>query len=441
MPTFPSLDRDLKVGTLVIGGGMAGLLCGRFLKAQGEDYAIIEKNTVAGGVTANTTGKITVGHGLVYDALRKKEGLESAAAYLAANTVALDRFRQDSKVIDCDFEEMENYIYTLNAADQGRVLAEAETLGRLGAKVEYTETVSIPLKIAGAVKMEEQAQFHPLKYAAAVAEGQRIFAHSFAGEIERGKFGYTVFVKNSLGRLLKIRADRIMICTHFPYLNRYGMYFMKLYQQRSYVLSLDGESLPAVEGMYMGADTGDLSFRTAKTPEGQSRVLLGGCGGRTGEKHGGFSELREDAALLFPGADVEQQWSAQDCMSLDHIPYVGPYAKHQDGLYVASGFNKWGMTGAMAAAMMLTGNMDPALADVFSTERKGRTMLKGQLFSNLFETTKNFLRPTAPRCTHLGCALTWNKAERVWDCACHGSSFTEDGRIRYNPAQKELRIK
>lgn len=438
LPTFPSLERDLKVGTLVIGGGMAGLLCGRFLQEQGEDYAIIEKNTVASGATANTTAKLTVGHGLIYDTLRKKEGIAQASAYLAANTIALDRFRQDCREIDCDFEEKDNYIYAQKDADKGRILAEAEAIRILGGRADYTESVSLPLKVAAAVKMKKQGQFNPLKYAAAIAAGQPVFSHTLAGEIQKGKAGYTVFVRNAQGRMQKIETERVMVCTHFPYLNRHGLYFMKLYQQRSYVLSLKGETLPEVEGMYMGLESGDLSFRTAKTSGGEKRILLGGCGGRTGGRHGGFSELEEDAALLFPGAETEGRWFNQDCMSLDRIPYAGLYAKNQDSLYVACGFNKWGMTGAMAAAMILTGNMEPALAEVFRPDRRDRTLLNGRFFANLLATTGHFLRPTAPRCTHLGCALTWNKQERIWDCPCHGSTFAENGQVRYNPAQKLL---
>lgn len=438
MPTFESLSEDLTVGTLIIGGGLAGLSCGRFLKEQGEDYALVEKEKIAGGMTEKTTAKITAGHGLIYSRLIKEQGVSRAAAYLAANLAALDLLKQDAARIDCDFETCDNYIYALDPADKRILLAETEAINTLGGQAEYTEEVKIPLKCAGAVRMGAQAQFHPLKYAAAIAEGQRIFERSTAEELDFENGAYAVQVQGAGGKKYRIRAKKVIVCTHFPYLNRKGLYFMKLYQQRSYVLSLKGDYLPALDGMYMGNHTGDLSFRTAKGSDGKPRILIGGCGGRTGKRCGGFAELKEDAALLFPGAQTEDFWWAQDCMSLDGIPYIGAYGRGGGNLLVASGFNKWGMTGSVAASMILTGRLTGALADVFQPVRKGRSMFCGQLFFNIFESGKNLLCPAPKRCTHMGCALKWNEEARTWDCGCHGSVFDEKGKILSNPAGKNL---
>lgn len=437
MPEFPTVTSDMKVEVLVIGGGMAGLLCGYFLKEQGVRYALIEKNTAAGGVTKNTTAKLTFHHGPIYSKLLKEFGQEKAAAYLAANSRALEEYRALAAEIPCDFVEKDNWIYSMG--NHKAILDEVSAVDRLGGKAFYMERMEIPLKAACAVRTPEQGQFHPLKFAAAISRGQNIFEHSFAGDIHKERYGYQVKVMNQLGRDIKINADRVIVATHFPYIDRWGMYFMKMHQQRSYVLALenpDGTKPQALGGMYIGIGSEEenplnLSFRTFG-----NYLLLGGGGGRTGKKQAAWEELKQQGRKLYPKARTAAAWAAQDCMTLDDVPYIGPYAKGKDGLLVATGFNKWGMTGAMTAALALTGRMDSSLTEVFKPQR---TSLRPQLALNFFETGKNFLRPTAPRCTHLGCALKWNSQEKTWDCPCHGSRFEEGGAVIDNPAQVDLK--
>lgn len=438
LPQFPAVRTDMKVDVLIIGGGMAGLLCGYFLKEQGAKYAVVEKNRICSGVTGHTTAKITAHHGLIYSRLLKESGRETAAAYYQAASAAIAEYRQLAQTIDCDFEEKDNYIYSMT--DKGAVLDEISAIEAIGGKSIYVDRIDIPLPAMCAVKSQGQAQFHPLKFAAAIAGGQSIYEGSFAGEIRKERYGYRVSVLNDLGQDVKINADRVIAATHFPYLDRWGMYFLKMYQQRSYVLSLTAASPQGsgagMDGMYIGCGIEEgnplnLSFRRYG-----DLILLGGGGGRTGAKHPGFSALREEAARLYPGCREAAAWAAQDCMTLDGAPYIGPYAKGKDGLLAAAGFNKWGMTGAMTAAMALTGKLNRDLARAFSPQR---SMLRKQLFVNGFESAKNMLRPTAPRCTHLGCALKWNPAEKTWDCGCHGSRFAADGGVIDGPAQNELK--
>ena len=141
----------------------------------------------------------------------------------------------------------------------------------------------------------------------------------------------------------------------------------------------------------------------------------------------------------YPDSQIKYKWAAQDCISLDSIPYVGNYSKNTPNLYAVSGFNKWGMTGAMTAAMVITdmiiGKNNP-LSEVFNPSR---SILKPQLLVNGFEAVTNLLTPTKKRCPHLGCALKWNPTERSWDCPCHGSRFTEDGKVLENPANGNLK--
>jgi glycine/D-amino acid oxidase-like deaminating enzyme len=280
----------------------------------------------------------------------------------------------------------------------------------------------LPFQTAGAVKFRQQAQFHPLEFAAHITRDLPIFENTPVQTIE-GNLALTP--QGS------IRAEKIIVATHFPFLNRHGSYFLKLYQHRSYVLALESTNFPG--GMYIGAEENSPSLRLF----GQL-LLLGGGGHRTGKKGGAWQELSALAKKAYPQAREVARWATQDCISLDGVPYIGQYSRNTPNLFVATGFNKWGMTGSMVAAGILTDlvlEQENPWAEVFSPSR---SILKPQLALNGAETLCNLLRPTAPRCPHLGCALKWNPTERSWDCSCHGSRFAEDGKLLNNPAQKDL---
>ena len=217
-------------------------------------------------------------------------------------------------------------------------------------------------------------------------------------------------------------------------LNKHGLYFLKLYQHRSYVLAL--ENAPELQGMYVDEAEVGMSFRNA-----QNLLLLGGGDHRTGKRGGGWWELADFARIHYPQARIRCRWATQDCMTLDGVPYIGQYSPGTPDLYVLTGFNKWGMTGAMAGALLLRDMLldrTPDWAEVFSP---ARSMLHKQLFINAGEAVVNLLTPTAPRCPHMGCALKYNSQEHSWDCPCHGSRFAEDGALIDNPATGNLKQK
>ena len=186
--------------------------------------------------------------------------------------------------------------------------------------------------------------------------------------------------------------------------------------------------------MYVDENRKGLSFRNYGR-----LMLLGGGAHRTGKNGGGWNELREFAALHYPGAEEKYFWAAQDCMSLDGVPYIGRYSENTPEMYTASGFNKWGMTGAMLSAMLLSDMVCGVRNDHAELFSPSRNFLKPQLLVNGFEAAKNLLTPSEKRCPHLGCALKWNPAEHSWDCACHGSRFSESGEVLDNPANGDLK--
>ncbi len=427
LPHFPSLKEDLSVDVLVIGGGMAGLLCAWRLSRAGVNCALLEAEEIGGGITKNTTAKITSQHGLIYHQIMKRCGAEKARLYLDANEKALDAFRRlcSKDEIPCDFEEKPSYTYSLQ---NPRVIEqELSALESIGFSAEFAEALPLPFSVAGAVCFPRQAQFHPLKFIASIAEGLPVYEHSKVTELAP----HRAVTKEAV-----VHADQIIIATHFPMLNKHGSYFLKQYQHRSYVIALTPDSPNHsldVNGMYVDEDKKGLSFRNYG-----NRLLLGGGSHRTGKQGGNWAQLEQFASAAYPSASITAQWATQDCMTLDGMPYIGPYSRSTTGLYAATGFNKWGMTSSMAAADILTdmvlGRKNP-YADLFSPSR---TMMHPQLLLNGLEATKNLLTPTRPRCPHLGCALKWNPAEHSWDCPCHGSRFTQNGRLIDNPAAGDL---
>ena len=421
MPRFPRLRGEVRADVLVIGGGLTGLLCARELAQAGAQVLLVEADHICGGTTKGTTAKITSQHGLLYHKLIRRFGTEKAGLYLAANQAALEKYRTLCRDIDCGFQEKDAYVYSLD--NRKKLEQEVSALESLGFPAELTERPPLPLSAVGAVRFPNQAQFNPLPFAAAMAKDLRIYEHSPV--LELGP--HTARTAEGM-----IRAENIIIATHFPILNKHGAYFLKMYQRRSYVLAL--ENAPDVDGMYLDEAEDGLSFRNA-----QNLLLLGGGGHRTGRRGGGWAALEDFAKRSYPQAKILCRWAAQDCMTLDQIPYIGPYAKGTEGLYTATGFNKWGMTSAMAAAGVLAdavlGRENPYAA-LFSPSR---SMLRPQLAANAAEATLSLLKPTAPRCPHMGCALSWNRREHSWDCPCHGSRFTETGALLEGPATGDLR--
>lgn len=419
-PTFPTLDKDRDTEVLIIGGGMAGILCAWFLHRAGVPYLLVEAETICGGITRNTTAKITSQHGLLYHKLISRFGREGAKQYLDANEAALQKYRELCLTVDCGFEEKAAFTYSLD--DRGKIQREVNALKTLGIPAEFAKDLPLPFPVAGAVCFPHQAQFHPLQFVSHIARDLHICEHTRVRELT----GNTAVADHG-----RIHAKKIIVATHFPFINKHGGYFLKLYQQRSYVLVL--KNAPDVEGMYLDEAKTGLSFRNYLDV-----LLIGGGGHRTGKPGGGWQELEAFARQHYPGAREVARWATQDCMSLDGVPYIGRYSAATPDWYVATGFNKWGMTTSMVAAMLLTdlvlGKATPCAA-VFSPTR---SILRPQLAVNGWEAAVSLLTPTARRCPHLGCALHWNPMEHTWDCPCHGSRFTRDGKLIDNPAKGDM---
>ena len=421
IPNFKVLDGDKKTDVLIIGGGMAGVLCAAELKNRNVDYVLLEAGKIGMGITRNTTAKITSQHGLIYNKLITKFGVEKAKKYLEINEWAVKKYKELCTQIDCDFEEKPSFVYSLR--DKSVIEKEMRALEKLGFNALFKEETPLPFKIAGAVGFENQGQFNPLKFLYSISNGLNIYENTKVTALA-GKTAYT-----DRG---KITAQKIIVATHFPFINKHGSYFIKMYQHRSYVLGLN--NAVNLDGMYVDENLKGLSFRNYG-----DLLLLGGGSHRTGKQGGSYNELRREALKYYPKSEEEYHFATQDCMTLDGIPYIGQYSKSTQNLYTATGFNKWGMTSSMVAATLLADlitDKENHYSEVFSPSRN---IFTPELLVNGFEAVSGMIMPTTRRCPHLGCGLKWNKQERSFDCPCHGSRFSEEGKLIDNPATGDLK--
>ncbi|MBQ8173856.1 MAG: FAD-dependent oxidoreductase [Clostridia bacterium] len=420
-PRFPTLEGDAHADVLIIGGGIAGILCAHRLHRAGIPYILVEADEICSGTTENTTAKLTYQHGLLYDRIIRRYGMDAARLYFDAQCAAMQELRALCQATDCDFSERDAFVYSLH--DRQKIECEAEALFRLGADATVCERTELPFPVAAALRVPGQGCFHPLKLLLSLAADLNIYEHTRALAWEGDR------IRTEHG---SIRAKKIVVATHFPIFNKHGAYFLKMYQHRSYVLAL--QNAPVPKGMYVDESDTGLSFR----PHGDL-LLLGGGSHRTGKSGGGWEELSRFAKEYYPEAETIAHWATQDCMTLDGMPYIGQYSRSTPNMYVTTGFNKWGMSSAMVAAMILSDMLrgkESLYAPVFSPQR---SILHPRLATHIGDTLLGMLRPTAPRCPHLGCALRYNHAEHSWDCACHGSRFCKDGRLLDGPANGDLK--
>jgi glycine/D-amino acid oxidase-like deaminating enzyme/nitrite reductase/ring-hydroxylating ferredoxin subunit len=470
------------VDVAVVGGGIAGLSVAQLLVQDGLDVAVIDAGRVGRGVTAGTTAKLTSLHGLIYAKLESSFGEEGARIYGEANEAGLRHVAAtaDALGIECHLRRRPNYTYADSPDRLGDIEDEVEAARRAGLPVSYVDDVPLPFGVAGAVRFDDQAEFHPLEYLDGLADwlserGCLILEHTVATGVTDAA---PASVQTRRGT---IQADHVVVATHFPFLDR-GLFFARVHPERSYAVAGPARG-PVPEGMYLSAGQPTRSIRFHPAAEGEL-VLVGGEGHKVGQ--GGptgrrYAALEEFARRHFGVESIDYRWSTQDNMPLDGVPYVGALTPVSKRLYVATGFKKWGLAHAGAAAMILRDELlgrDNDWAHLYDATRLGPlSALSPFIKENVNvafhffadRVTRRALRPAADlapgegrvlarrqkqvavsrdgdgslhavsaRCTHLGCIVDWNDAERSWDCPCHGSRFAPDGKVLQGPATRPL---
>lgn len=477
---YPRMEEDTDVDVAIVGGGIVGITSAFLLKKAGLKVAVIEADRILQGTTGHTTAKITSQHSLIYARIKKEMSEELAHQYAEANESAIHLIANIAKEnnIDCDFTWRPAYLYTQSEQYMKAIEEEARVASSFGIKASCLDELPLPLAIKAALRFDDQAQFHPLKYLKALAQqipgrGSHIFEATAAVDIEKGP---PVVVTRD-GK--KITAAKIIIATHFPFFDGGGLYFSRIYTEKSYILAMRiNDKFP--EGMFINAEDPSRSLRSQSDDEGEL-VLVAGENHKTGDGKNlnlHYQNLMDFAHQTFEVRDVKYRWSTQDCMTLDGVPYVGNITPRNPNLYLATGFGKWGMSNGTVSAMILSDLItkgDNPWAPVYNPSRFNLTALKTFVVQGIdyakelvsgkiamlpddieiangearaieidgqkcgaYRDKQGELHVVDTTCTHLGCELKWNDAERTWDCPCHGSRFSYTGNIIEGPAFNHL---
>ena len=446
---YPKLTQDIGADVAIIGGGLTGIQTAYLLANRGLKVAVLEKDKLCSGTTGGSTGKITSQHGILYKYLKDLNGKDFAKKYYEANEQAKENIIKiiNKEKIECDLERKNAYVFTEVEKEVQKIKEEVEYTKKIDISSQFVSEIDLPIDIYGAIKFENQAQFDPVKYVYGLSKciiknGGEIYENSKVLETVEDDGKYIVMTKEG-----SVRAKHLVIATRYPIIRFPGYYFMKMYQSTSYALLVDTHTDLELDGYYINSETPVLSFRTVKT-DGKNLLLAVGYDYKTGTEIIGnaFEYLKARIKNMYPEAEVLKTWTAEDCISLDKIPYIGDFSDIMDNCYVATGFNKWGITssniGAKIIADKILGNRNE-YEDIFESSRLGIIKNKDEVMNMIKEAGEGIIlerikgKPT-PTCTHLGCKLSWNPIEEVWECPCHGSKFTKRGFVIEGPAIENL---
>jgi len=479
---FPPLSNNPSVNVAIIGAGIVGVTAAILLKRAGKTVAVIESQQISTGVSGHTTAKLTSLHQLIYADLIKNHGKEKARIYAQSNQAALEFVAKTvtKEQIDCDFSRQSAYTFAETEDNLKDIEKEVEAALKVGLPATFVRETSLPFPIAGAVKFDNQAQFHSRKYLLHLikqipGDGSYVFENTRVQKVEENNFCQVITNQGI------IQAQDVIVATNIPITDE-GLFFAKTYPKRSYIIGARIAKDKAPQGMYIGSGEKYYSIRT--TPDKDALLLLVGGGGHkvgrvenTEEK---YLDLEKYTRSRFDVESIDYRWSTQDFISFDKIPYVGkltPLSKHT---FVATGFSLWGMTQGTLSGMILAdkilGIENPA-ADLYDATRatpfvssqgikqnlevgthwigdrlKGLSTTLGDVAAGegklvtvngdkvaAYRDETGEIHAVSAVCPHLGCIVAWNSGEKSWDCPCHGSRFSCNGEVLHGPTVKDLK--
>lgn len=459
----------------VIGGGIAGMTTALLLARRGVHVAVLESGRIAEGASGNNTAKVTALQSTVYSTLLGEHDAATATAYAEAALAGVELVAELAEPIDCGLRRLPAATFAMDADEVDTVRAEYEAATQAGLPVEWTTTLDLPVPVHGAVRLPGQLALHPADYVrgladAVEAEGGRVFEISRVRQVSAAP-PYRVTTDDGA-----LDAENVVVATHYPILDR-GLFFPRLEVQRSYCVAATLKSGKPPQELAISAGSPLWSFASY-----EDRLILGGQGHPAGDPvdFARYTELGEFAARHFDVDEVTHRWSAQDPKAYDSIPIAGPYFPGARKLWVETGFGKWGLAMGTAAATVvadgITGSANPhrdlfspqrislksasklmqqnakvakdfvgdrlAQADAKSTDDiavdQAKVLADGHGRKGVYRDREGTLHAVSMRCTHLGCFVRFNAAERSWDCPCHGSRFDVDGIVLEGPATAPL---
>ncbi|MBP1950742.1 FAD-dependent oxidoreductase [Virgibacillus litoralis] len=480
LPSYPSLDKSIKTDVGIVGGGITGITAAYLLAREGVKVTLIDASKILNGTTGHTTAKITAQHGLIYNELIEHFGSKKASLYYKGASEAKKLISDivTKHKIDCNLKEEDAYIFTNDDSYISQLENEKKAYDQLEIPSELVKNMPLDIPMKSALLMKRQAQFHPLKYLKAllkdsVDNGLEIYENTNAADIEYNKHPSIILKDGN-----RITCRYVIQASHYPFYDGQGFYPTRMYADRSYVVAgKSNKDYPG--GMYINAENPTRSIRIAEN----DLWLIGGESHKTGQGKSTmdhYNALQEFAGEHFGISEFVNRWSAQDLITLDKVPYIGPLTKAQQSVFVATGFRKWGMTNGTLAAKMITDmilqedtlykelytpsrfQVDPALrqftginADVAKHMAKGKmdrrddnlgglspddatvTRINGQR-TGIYKDKEENLYALDTTCTHMKCEVEWNSGDRTWDCPCHGSRFSYTGEVIEGPAKKPL---
>lgn len=541
---FNKLEKDISTDVCIVGAGIFGLTCGYYLTKQGYNVVLLEKEKdIASKTTGHTTAKITSQHNLIYKYLIDSLGESMAKKYLYANQDAIENIYQiiNDENIDCDFVRQDSYVYTNNLDELEKIKLENKAVNSLGFKSEFVTSTPLPFNVLGALRFPNQAEFNPIKYAYGLAKcitsngssaidglvnagsvgsvsvGDGIVENSPGGaSLNLAKGTGEIYTDTLVQNIKKendefitsckdyvVRSKYVILASHYPFIDRLGYYFLKMYQSTSYVIAVDiGDKV--FDGMYINSEQPTFSYRFVNGSNEKRLLLVGGADHKTGSKidlSNAYNILEDEVRKYYPDCKVLYRWNTEDCITLDKIPYIGEFSHFMPNMYIGTGFNKWGMTSSNVAGNIIVDKIlgrENEYENVFKATRLHPIKNNVELGNMIKETTNSFvinkfkvpertsentkdasknitervsdfdknfsdiendtghvfeynsekvgiykdgkIFAVKPICTHLGCLLSWNNLDKTWDCPCHGSRFDYKGHQLYNPAIRDLDV-
>lgn len=542
---FNKLEKDISTDVCIVGAGIFGLTCGYYLTKQGYNVVLLEKEKdITSKTTGHTTAKITSQHNLIYKYLIDSLGESMAKKYLYANQDAIENIYQiiNDENIDCDFVRQDSYVYTNNLDELEKIKLENKAVNSLGFKSEFVTSPPLPFNVLGALRFPNQAEFNPIKYAYGLAKcitsngssaidglvnagsvgsvsvGDGIVENSPGGaSLNLAKGTGEIYTDTLVQNIKKendefitsckdyvVRSKYVILATHYPFIDRLGYYFLKMYQSTSYVIAVDIGS-KTFDGMYINSEEPTFSYRFINY-NSKNLLLVGGADHKTGSKidlSNAYNILEDEVRKYYPDCKVLYKWNTEDCITLDKIPYIGEFSHFMPNMYIGTGFNKWGMTSSNVAGNIIVDKIlgrENEYENVFKATRLHPIKNNVELGNMIKETTNSFvinkfkvpertsentkdasknitervsdfdknfsdiendtghvfeynsekvgiykdkdgkIFAVKPICTHLGCLLSWNNLDKTWDCPCHGSRFDYLGHQLYNPAIRDLEV-